>query len=449
MAFIQLSTARAETNLLDASFQPGMGASGGFVESTLVQPDSKILICGNFTSFGGQPKRYIARLNANGSIDTGFNSEVGYWVRSMALQLDGRIVIGGFFTTVSGVPRNRIARLNSNGSLDTTFDPGTGCNGRIVEADPTEPYVFAVALQPDGKIVAGGNFTTFNSVPRSGLVRLNDNGSVDSTFNIGTGMNSWVRSLMVQSNGQIMVSGWFTSYDNRPYNRMVLLNTNGLADTTFNPYFGDQTAIYSMVRQNDGKIIVSGHSINPSSPFRQEVVRLNLDGTYDSTFNPGGAGANEKVESVVLQQDGKFIIAGYFNTYNGISCGHIVRLNADGTFDRTLATVDNWVWTIVLQTDQRIVFCGGFATVNGEARSGIARLVNDNALNLVNARKSGNVFSVALRTEAGRSYTLQYKGSITETSWTSLPTVIGDGTQKQFNDNTPQNNSRFYRIMQN
>ena len=126
--FASVCAART-ASLVDTTFNIGSGASGGIVEQVLQQPDGKILICGNFTSFNGQNKGYVARLNNDGSVDTDFTAGPGYWTRHMALQPDGKIVIGGFFTTVEGAKRNRIARLNANGSLDTSFNPGAGCEG--------------------------------------------------------------------------------------------------------------------------------------------------------------------------------------------------------------------------------------------------------------------------------------------------------------------------------
>src|ERR1051325_10595571 len=124
----------AQSTFLDTSFDPGSGAND-LVESLVVQPDGKILICGIFTQFNGQPRSYIARLNPDGSLDNTFVAAPSYWVRYMALQGDGKILIGGFFTNVGGAPRNRIARLNPDGSLDTSFDPGHGCEGKVVPAD--------------------------------------------------------------------------------------------------------------------------------------------------------------------------------------------------------------------------------------------------------------------------------------------------------------------------
>jgi uncharacterized delta-60 repeat protein len=362
---------------LDTTFDPGTGVNG-FVESAVVQPDGKILICGNFTSFNGVPRSYMARLNSNGSLDTDFVASPNYWVRFMALQPDGKIVIGGFFTAVGGQPRNRVARVNTDGSVDTTFNPGAGCEGRMVPADPTDPFLFAIGLQTDGKIIIGGNFTNYNKAPRMGVARLNSDGSLDSNFNVGSGLDSWVRSILVLPNEQILLSGWFQNYNSHGHDRMVRLNPDGSADETFKTDIGYSTSIYSMAQQSDGKLIVGGHSVNTNSPFQQEVVRLNLDGSYDRSFNPGGSGANEKVESVVLQPDGKILIAGYFSQYNGTQLKNIARLNSDGSLDTGFsAATDNWIWTIAPQNDGKFLITGAFSKVDGASRNGIARLNED------------------------------------------------------------------------
>jgi uncharacterized delta-60 repeat protein len=149
---------------LDSSFNPGTGVWYGAVYSVALQPDGKVLIGGNFTSVNGTNRNRVARLNANGSLDSSFNPGTGVsgQVLSIALQSDGKVLIGGLFTSVNGTNRNNIARLNANGSLDGSFNPGTGANGPVG----------SIALQPDGKVFIGGDFTTVNGVVRPRVARL-------------------------------------------------------------------------------------------------------------------------------------------------------------------------------------------------------------------------------------------------------------------------------------
>lgn len=442
---------QAQTDFLDTTFNIGTGAQGGFVESMAIQPDGKILICGNFTSFNGQPKSYVARLNSNGSVDTNFTADVSYWVRYMALQTDGKIVIGGYFTSVGGQSRNLVSRLNSNGSLDTNFVVGTGCTGSMGVAidGNTNAFLFAISIQTDQKILIAGNFTNYNGVFQRGVARLNTNGSLDSTF-VGTGVNNWVRSMRILANGQILLTGWFTEYNNRTYNRMVRINPNGSADTNFNAFFGDLTSVYTSTELPDGKMIVGGHTVNTNSVFQQEVVRLNLNGTYDTNFNNGGSGANEKVESVALQADGKIVMGGYFTLYNGVHVDNFARLNSDGTLDNTFsANVNSWIWTVLVQDDGKILLCGGFSAVNGASRNGIARLNTFSPPVLFNPKRFSNRFEVSVATQSGKNYTLQYRDSLTVTNWTSLPAIPGDGLVKVLTNSNPSVSNRLYRVLQN
>lgn len=370
---LQLITAQAASSL-DPTFNPGSGANG-IVEQVLPLANGQIMICGNFTTFNGRNHPYIARLNSDGSLDESFYGQASYWVRHMSVQTDGKIVIGGYFKGVQGVSRNLIARLNSDGSLDGSFDPGTGATdslGTAIDGNP-DPFVFWTVIQPDGKIIATGNFKNYNGSPSSGLVRLNPNGSRDATFNVGGGLDSWGRSLRLQSNGQVVVSGWFQNYNGRSFNRLVRVNSDGSADLSFSHFFGDKTSIYTTAATADGKMIVAGHSLNPDALFTREITRLNADGSEDSTFV---GRSNEKTESVLIQSDGKIILGGYFTAVDGAPRTSIARMNPDGSLDDTLqANIDNYVWTVALQSDGKLLISGGFYTVDGVSRNGVARLL--------------------------------------------------------------------------
>lgn len=367
-------SAFGDPTFVDPSFSPGAGGNG-LIETVLPLPDGKVLVCGNFSTFNGVDRPNIARLNSNGSVDTSFNASPGYWVRHMTRQPDGKIIIGGFFTSVAGQSRNRIARLNADGSLDTTFNPGTGAVGTLgvsITGNP-DPFVFFTAVQGDGKILITGNFTNYNGTTIYGIARLNPNGSLDTSFNVGSGLNTWGRSIQVLSNGKILVTGWFDNYHNANHDRMVLINPDGTPDETFLPIIGSSTAVYTAALLPSGKYLAAGHSENVDGKFLQEIVRLNPDGSIDNTFV---GSVNDKVESLKVQSDGKIVIGGYFNVVDGQPRHNLARLNADGTLDASfLADTDNFVWTIALQGDGRILACGGFNTIDGQSRNGVARLL--------------------------------------------------------------------------
>src|SRR5207245_5958103 len=164
---------------VDTIFNPG---ANDIVDALAIQADGKIVVGGFFTTLGGggsgtSVRNHIARVNPDGTLDTSFDPGANAEITCLAIQADGKILVGGSFTTLGGggtgtFVRNRIARLNPDGTLDMTFNPGA--NDRIS----------AIALQPDGKILVGGNFTTcgcggIGTVPRSCIARLNPDGSID------------------------------------------------------------------------------------------------------------------------------------------------------------------------------------------------------------------------------------------------------------------------------
>jgi uncharacterized delta-60 repeat protein len=448
-----LWAARA-ASLVDPTFDIGSGANG-IVEQVLQQPDGKILVCGNFTSFNGQNKGYVARLNNDGSVDTSFTAGPGYWTRHMALQPDGKIVIGGFFTTVEGTKRNRIARLTQNGSLDMSFNPGAGCEGVLGVAidGNADPFVMWCEVLANGRILAVGNFTNYNTTQAYGIIAINPDGSRDTAFDMGsTGLDSWGRVIKPLDNGQVMVGGWFQNYRGRGANRIARINPDGSPDTTFNAFYGDKTAVYAIVQQANGQLITSGHSLNDQGLFIREIERLNLDGSVDSTW-PGFT--NDKTECLLMQTNGKVVVGGYFNKVNGEPRNSLARFNADGSLDATfVANADNYVWTIAPAGPGKILVSGGFSSIDGISRGGVARLnlpegtsggvTTPPAPKILNASLNGR-FECTISSVVGFNYSLQYKGDAQSTNWISLPSVAGTGGPLMLQDGRPAA-PRFYRV---
>jgi uncharacterized delta-60 repeat protein len=397
-----------------ANPQPGEGANNP-VYSLARQPDGKVLIGGFFTSYNGTSRNRIARLNVDGSPDTTFNPGTGAdsWVRSLALQPDGKVLIGGEFSSYNGTARNRIARLNADGSLDTTFNPGTGAGGSV-------PVVWSLSLQPDGKVLIGGEFSSYNGTPRNFIARLNADGSLDATFNPGTGADDWVYSLTLQPDGKVLIGGGFTSYNGTTRNRIARLNTNGSLDVPFNPGTGANFPVSSLGLQPDGKVLIGGGFTSYNGMARNRIARLNADGSLDATFNPGtGVGGSFAVFSLAVQPDGKVMIGGWFTSYNGTSRNHIARLNADGSLDTTFnpGTGANFpVSSLGLQPDGKVLIGGGFTSYNGTSRNRIARLNADGSLDTIfnpGTGANGTVHSLALQPDGkvliGGEFTL-YNG---------------------------------------
>ncbi|MBU1877335.1 MAG: putative Ig domain-containing protein, partial [Chloroflexi bacterium] len=346
---------------LDVGFDPGTGASNQ-VQAVVPQPDGKVLVGGYFTTMDGTGRNRIARLNANGSLDTGFAPGTGAdsAVRAVALQPDGKVIIGGAFATVNGVVRTRIARLDATGMLDVGFDPGTGANDTVV----------AVAVH-NGKVIVGGYFTSVNGTARNRIARLNDTGTVDTGFNPGTGADNSVLALAVQPDGKVIIAGNFTTFNGVTRNRIARLNADGTLDTAFAPGAGANLLVRAVAVQPDNKVIIGGSFTTVGGVSRNRIARLNADGTLDTGFVPG-TGANSWVDAVALQSDGKVLIGGAFTTVDGVACNRIARLKGNGSVDTafiTSAGADDTVYDIAVQPDGKVLIGGDFnrrvARLNG------------------------------------------------------------------------------------
>ncbi len=358
---------------LDASFNPGTGAPAGTVMATAVQPDGKIIVGGYFTSFNGMARNRIVRLNADGSVDASFNPGVGAddAVLNITVQPDGKIIIGGEFLSYYGTGRRYLARLNADGSLDTPFNAGTGANERIT----------AIVLQADGKALVSGYFTSYNGTGRRGIARFNTDGSLDPSFNTGPPMDYHAQSLILQADGKIIVGGEFT-INNNMADSFTRLNADGSEDPSFNPAGNTNASVHSTVLQPDGKIIIGGTFTTCNGISSRRIARLNADGSLDASFNIG-TGASFDVNAVLLQPDGKYIIGGDFMSYNGTPMMRIARINADGSLDPSFnpgTGANIQIDDMVLQPDGKILITGGFLNYNGTARRCIARVNADGSL---------------------------------------------------------------------
>jgi uncharacterized delta-60 repeat protein len=362
---------------LDATFDPN---ANNTVRCMAVQSDGKILVGGRFTTIGGQTRNRIALLNSDGTVETTFNPNADGQVFSIAVQDDGRILVGGSFTSIGGQTRNRIARLNADGTVDATFNPGTN------------NWVYSIAVQPDGKILVGGQFTSIGGQTRNSIARLNPNGTVDTSFNPNANAN--VLCWEIQADGRILVAGVFTEIGGQTRNHIARLNSDGTLDTTFNP--NASSFVYCISVQADGKILVGGDFTWIGSQVRNSIARLNPDGTLDTTFNPN---TNSDVLSIAVQSDGKALVGGSFTTIGGQTRNRIARLNADGTLDATFNPgANDSVYAIAVQPDSKILVGGSFTTLGGQTRNRIARLNADGTLDTTfNPDAEHHVLSIAVQ----------------------------------------------------
>jgi uncharacterized delta-60 repeat protein len=355
---------------LDTSFlNPDVGPN---VFAQALQADGKVLIGGSFTTVGGVGQSALARLNSDGTRDTGFNPSLDDWALAIAQQPDGKVIVGGAFRFVGGVGRARLARLNADGTLDTTFaDPLVG------PFLPADAAVWVIALQPDGKVLIGGRFASVGGQNRRGLARLNADGTLDTTFgdaglDVASGNNyKAVRSIALQPDGKVLIGGTFASVGGQARANVARVNADGTLDTTFaDPLIVDDTggqvdpSVASVVLQPDGKVLVAGRFLSVGGTPRRRVARLNADGTRDTGF--GNPAPDNSVYSIALQADGKFMIAGVFGVVNfnagNVTVPHVARFNSDGSRDTAfvspLANDPPGLRSVLLQPDGKAVLGG-------------------------------------------------------------------------------------------
>jgi uncharacterized delta-60 repeat protein len=354
-AFLGL-TCLAQPLMLDTNFNPVITRNFTRVYSTALQPDGKILIGGDFVQVGGAPAFKIARLNSDGTLDPTFDAGIGL-EGGMALKIlvqgDGKILVGGRFTSVNGVLRNRIARLNSDGSLDTDFDPGSGANNGVI----------AMGLQSDGKIIIGGDFSSVNGVTCVRIARLHTDGTVDATFATGTGVTGSstinVSDLGVQPDNKIVICGKFTSVNGNARSGIARLNADGSVDAGFAPsgVTGGSAVASGLAIQTNGSIVIVGRYTRVNGVNRTNLARLTSTGSLDGSF-VNSKGTDFDVYAVALQSDNKVLIGGQFNLVDGTPRTAVARLTTtgalDGTFDPGTAP-RHTTYSISVQPDGNIV----------------------------------------------------------------------------------------------
>jgi uncharacterized delta-60 repeat protein len=379
---------------LDTTFNPGTGASGS-VSSLALQTDGTVVIGGSFTSVNGTSRSRIARLNGDGRLDTSFDPGSGAndFVRSVTLQFDGKVLIGGVFTLVNGTSRRGIARLYMNGTLDGTFDPGTGVTG-TGSGFGASSIVNSLVLQSDGKVLLGGFFATVGGSNRNDIARLNPNGTLDASFQPGSGVDGpgivasvGVGSMALQPDGRVLLGGDFRLVNGLVRSRIARLTMNGVPDLAFNVGTGVDGSVYGAL-QSGGKPLIAGLFSTVNELARSGMARLNADGTGDSTFTPGsGATPGPSVYSLTLQADGKVLIAGTFTQVNGTNRNRVARLNPGGSLDGSFepgtgvaGTDFTIIKSVAVQSDGAVLVGGSFATFNGMARNSLAKLHADGTL---------------------------------------------------------------------
>jgi uncharacterized delta-60 repeat protein len=404
---------------LDTTFA-NLGVTGTYTSQVYgisLQANGQIIIGGAFVSVGTTTRNHVARLNADGSLDTTFNPNANGIVTGVFVEKSGQVLIGGAFSTVQpngaakATTRGHLARLNADGSVDTSFDP-----------EPNNA-VTGFAQQLDGKVIIVGSFATLTPglaantaalpVTSVSIARLNDtDGSPDLTFNASA--SAAIQSVLITHEGKIIIAGSIGSISNGSVTistpNIARLNADGTADVTYLP--NPNYSVNAIAEQADGKIIAGGMftQLKPnyslSGVYRNAIARINIDGSLDTNFDPNAYGG---IGAIAVQANGQFIIAGSFSSIAGMTRANLARLNANGSLDTTFDPEPNGiVQSLAIQSDGKILVGGSFTTFqpNGAttgsstviSRGSFARLNTDGTVDQTfDPEPSGPVSSILIQ----------------------------------------------------
>ncbi len=377
-----LLTASAQLLNIDPQFNTGNGTDGE-IHASLIQPDGKLIIVGSFNSYNSNTAYSIARINTDGSIDGTFQANVGTTFQSstihdVGIDSNNELLVVGDFT-------GYVKRINSDGTLDAFVLSGSGLDATVT----------AIAVQSDDKIIVGGQFETFNTVTdRDKIARINTDGSLDTGFDPGTGFNPGsfapINDIEIQGDGKVLVGGQFTSYNGVSNNYLIRLNTDGTEDNAFTT--ATSGYVEDILIQSDDRILIAGAN-QVSSNGR--ILRLDADGVigdidlFDSgrqlsvATNTNGDifvgsytgllvldasdgsnitstytlapefGVSPKINTLGFKGFNNLYVAGTFTSFNGFGVNNITQLNDCNGIE--LAEVSNSVISVCEGSDVAFV----------------------------------------------------------------------------------------------
>ncbi len=334
----------------------------GMVTTVVRLASNQWLVGGDFSQFDGATRTRLALMDSRGEVISPLSGSSDAQLNGVPLAMaalpTGEIIIAGAFTSAYNAGAGFVIRVNGDASQRSSFA------SFAADANAT---VRALAVQPDGKILIGGDFSQVSGVSRPGIARLNANGTLDSTFNALLNGGAVVRAIAVQRDGKVVIGGTFSSASGSLRNHLARVNgAGGVLDTTFDP--NPNGRIDTLLLQPDGDILVGGEFTTLGSTSRVRVARINSDGSVDTGFNASlSSAAVARVSALALQADGRVLIGGT----NGL----IARRLATGATDPTFAVTSNGsILGINLGIDGKILLNGSFSSMAGQARDGLARI---------------------------------------------------------------------------
>jgi len=444
-----ISISIAQPGSLDETFDGdgkltfSFGVTGDLGYAVAIQEDGKIVFVG-YAEVAEDIDFAIARINTDGTLDnsfdmdgkvtTDFNNTMDVPV-AVKIQPDGKILAAGY--SLFNNPFFALARYNTDGSLDDSF----GIGGLVTTIITDDDQAFAMELQDDGKILLAGVTHEDGNYRDFALARYNTDGSLDNSFGTGgkvitdiIGFHDAANGVAVQADGKIIVVGYSGNGESNGADfAMVRYNTDGSFDASFGvggkvrtDFYGNTDMANSIVIQPDGKIILGGTAISAYG-YDFAVARYNTDGALDLSFGDGGKVTSSFLNqytdigfSLVLQEDGKVILAGFATSTGQVTDFGMVRYNADGSQDMSFGFLGAVIidfegtnercFSAAIQSDNKIILAGYTSSDQTDPDFAIARCISGLETGILDFSKTQNqiyIYPNPILDCATLKYTLQ------------------------------------------
>jgi len=304
---------------VDPTWNPGGVGPQNQVRDIALMPDGRILVAGGFVEYNGVQTQAIVRLFANGTRDFSFNippNSINGAVNAIAWHRNDKVIAVGDFFECYGISRPHIARFNTDGSMDFGFDIGTGFNSNA----------HSLLVLPDDRILVGGAFGLYNGILTGNLALLAPDGPYDASMNNTPGFGGgYVYALALQPDGKVLVGGEFQYHNMQPASCLIRLDLAGVPDPTFTSPIYPYARVKTIALQEDGMILIGGEytSVMYSPPVDgpNRITRIHPNGMRDDTFalGTGAMPGNEPsayVSDIAVQADGKILVGGFFGAFD-------------------------------------------------------------------------------------------------------------------------------------